>query len=217
MSSQAVLRSLRQMRFDNVFNPYTDRCPVYDRINAPLIRGRCLGRVLRRAAATRLDAIWVGRDLGHRGGRRTGLAFADDVNLPGHLARWGLRTQRATSGEPMAETTAAVIWDVLRQIESPIFLWNIFPLHPHRRGEPFSNRTHNAQEGRAGEELLIRMIEWLAPRRVIAVGGDAFAALSRRSAGVEVVRVRHPSYGGRSEFLNSMRGLYGLEHPEAPG
>ena len=163
MSAQAVLQSLRQMRFADVFNPYVDRCPVHDGAEAPRIRARALERVLGRAAATRLDAIWVGRDLGHRGGRRTGLAFTDDVNLPGHLARWGLHTQRPTLGEPVAEATAAVIWSVMRQIQSPIFLWNIFPLHPHRPGQPFSNRPHSAQEGRTGGELLIRMIDWLQP------------------------------------------------------
>ena len=53
-------------------------------------------------ADAELDAIWVGRDLGYRGGRRTGLALTDDVYFADHLERWGLDVQRPTYGKPVA-------------------------------------------------------------------------------------------------------------------
>jgi uracil-DNA glycosylase len=164
--------------------------------------------MLDRAAAADLDAIWVGRDLGYRGGRRTGLALTDDIHFTHHLERWDLEPSRPTYGEPIAERTAKVIWDVLVKTETPIFLWNVFPLHPHKEGDPFSNRTHNARERKAGSELLIKIINYIAPRQIIAIGNDAFNTLTSLFTESRVYKARHPSYGGQNDFLNTMHALY---------
>ena len=44
------------------------------------------------------------------------------------------------------ERTANVIWRMLMRIDEPIFLWNVFPLHPHEPDDPMSNRRHTAKE-----------------------------------------------------------------------
>jgi uracil-DNA glycosylase len=166
--------------------------------------------MLDRACDTAIDAIWIGRDLGYRGGRRTGFALTDDVHLKQYAERWGLAAERPTTGEAVAERTAAIIWRVLNQVESQVFLWNVFPLHPHNSREPFSNRHHNARERDAGVELLNLLIQFLRPQRIVAIGGDAALAASRFAANVPVLRVRHPSYGGQNEFLSEMARLYGV-------
>jgi hypothetical protein len=50
--------------------------------------------------------MWIARDLGYRGGRRTGVPLADDVHLPlvGQLLG-GVELQRATKGPLIAERT----------------------------------------------------------------------------------------------------------------
>ncbi len=106
--------------------------------------------MLEAAQNTTLDSIWIGRDLGYRGGRRTGLALTDDIHLADHAKWWGIEVMRPTVGTPVAERTAAVIWGILSNISSPVFLWNVFPLHPHEQGEEFSNRAHNAKERKIG-------------------------------------------------------------------
>jgi len=196
------------LRFDNCFNPYVDRCEIHDRHDAAQRRATALSAILENAACEPIDAIWVGRDLGYRGGRRTGLALTDDIHIDRHTKRWNLFAERATIGAPVAERTAAVIWSTLDQIDAKIFLWNVFPLHPHESGDPFTNRQHNARERRAGEELLGELIGLLRPERVIAIGNDAAIAANRVAQGIPVVRVRHPSYGGQAQFLHQICELY---------
>lgn len=208
MSSMDILNSIKQMEFKNTFNPYFDRCPVYDADEAPELRRYYLAEMLERAASTELDAIWVGRDLGYRGGRRTGLALTDDVHFSHHLGRWELEPKRPTYGEPVAERTAAAIWDILQRVNSPVFLWNVFPLHPFEEGSPFSNRAHNARERKAGADILVKIVDYIKPRRIIAIGNDAFNVLSAAFSNDQVCKVRHPSYGGQSEFLATMKNLY---------
>lgn len=208
MSSNQILDALRQFQFENTFNPWFERCAVYDNEDAAELRRRYLSAMLDKAAATEIDALWVGRDLGHRGGRRTGLALTDDIHFSDHLERWQIESPRPTSGEPVAERTASVIWEILLRVQAAIFLWNVFPLHPYCDGNPFSNRAHNAHERRAGVELLAAIIGLLNPKRIIAIGNDAYQALSATVPEENLCKARHPSYGGQHEFLRTMETLY---------
>lgn len=211
MTLHPFVNAVAALKFDNCFNPYHDRCVVHDREDAPHKRSGALSAMLIQAEQEPIDAIWIGRDLGYRGGRRTGLALTDDVHIARHAKRWEISAERPTIGNPVSERTAAVIWSMLDQIDAKIFLWNVFPLHPHEAGEPFSNRQHNASERRAGEELLSALIELLRPTRIVAIGNDAHAAACRVSDAVPIVQVRHPSYGGQNVFLRQMEDLYNFK------
>ena len=204
------LDALKALDFENAFNPYLHRCAVHDLDDAPERRLRSLRSMLEVATEREIDSIWIGRDLGYRGGRRTGLALTDDVHICEHAARWGLSIQRPTKGDVAAERTAAVIWSVLSQIEVSVFLWNVFPLHPHEPGNPFSNRSHNSLERWTGEKLLFQLILLLKPYRLIAIGNDAARTAHRLSDQQTVIQVRHPSYGGKAQFLSQMCELYHL-------
>ena len=201
------IHALSELKFDNAFNPYTDTCAVHDHANAPFVRRRNLALVFHQALTDHVHSMWIARDLGYRGGRRTGLALTDEVHLP--ILEDLMRTLplgRATKGPPVAERTAATVWKMIRAIGRPVFLWNVFPFHPHSPGEPMSNRRHTRSERTACEPLLIWLLETLSPTRIVAVGRDAHAALT--DMGIPALYVRHPSYGGHADFISGMAVHY---------
>jgi hypothetical protein len=51
----------------------------------------------------------------------------------------------------------------------------------------------------------------LRPRRLIAIGNDAAASAQRISDDLEIVQIRHPSYGGQKEFETGIRDLYAID------
>jgi hypothetical protein len=205
---------LAEMRLPAVFNPYVDFCSVYDRANAARLRKSNLLKFLEAALEVKVETIWVARDLGYRGGRRTGVALTDDVHLEnaGRMLG-GVDLQRATKGPIVAERTAAVIWRVLSDIQEPVMLWNVFPFHPHEPDDPFSNRCHTASERQMTLPLLSMLIEMFRPKQLVAIGRDAASAL--RDFTVPVAMVRHPSYGGQTEFIASLYTMYGVKPSRA--
>jgi len=206
--------ALSRTRLPSVFNPYVDSCPVHDRADAARVRKRNLVRFLNAALEAGVDTIWVARDLGYRGGRRTGVPLTDEVHL-GHAAALmgGINLERATLGPVIAERTATVVWDVLSRIGQPVVLWNVFPLHPHEDGDPFSNRCHRRAEREATWPFLIALIAMIRPKRIIAIGRDAGLALN--GINIEIEIVRHPSYGGQTEFVAGVHRIYGVSEEEA--
>lgn len=204
------VEALGALEFQNTFNPYADRCPVHDFVDAPDRRSKTLSAMLKPAVDSDIDAIWIGRDLGYRGGRRTGLALTDDVHIYEHAKRWGISVERPTKGLAVAERTAAVIWGALSQIEASVFLWNVFPYHPHDPGDPFTNRAHNSRERNAGEGILSQLMLILRPRRLVAIGNEAARTAYRLADKCVSIKVRHPSYGGQTQFLRGIREVYNL-------
>src|SRR3546814_15079615 len=91
MSIHSFVKAVASLQFENAFNPYSDRCEVHDRQGAPQWRAHTLSAVIDKAAKMAVDAVWIGRDLGYRGGRRTGLALTDDIHVEQHAQRWSVR------------------------------------------------------------------------------------------------------------------------------
>jgi len=207
--ADAFVSQIQSLRFANAFNPYAQVCGLFDKPDGPELRRQNLRTVLDAALANGVESVWIARDLGYRGGRRTGLALTDEVHLASHAKL--LRSaplHQATRGPAVGERTALIVWRMLHLINAPVFLWNVFPLHPHDPNEPLSNRTHNRAERTASEPLLLWVLQHLNPKKVVAIGRDAKIALDE--ANIRSVAVRHPSYGGQSDFVRHISTIYGL-------
>jgi hypothetical protein len=208
MNVQEFVTEIASLRFDNVFNPYSDACGLHDIPESPFVRCQNLTGYLKAALRLGVGTAWFGRDLGYRGGRRTGLALTDEPHLPvlSH-AFGGLTVQQATIGDPVGERTAGYVWKVISTLKCQPFLWNVFPLHPFEPGNQMSNRRHTAQERDLCEAMLRELLRCLKPRRLIALGADSHTALAR--LGYTSTYVRHPSYGGTVEFMRGIARVYG--------
>lgn len=207
--------ALSAVQLENVFNPYVDHCALHDRPDAAARRRQNLELSLSTAVDLGVRTIWIARDLGYRGGRRTGLALTDEMHLDAYSTLFrGLRVEKATKGPAVGERTANVIWRMLARIGEPVFLWNVFPLHPHEPGDPMSNRCHTARERDACGEFFHAIVDLLQPDKIIAIGGDAHRAV--QSLGISSVQVRHPSYGGQNVFIRQIEDAYRLDAPRTP-
>ncbi|WP_324751209.1 uracil-DNA glycosylase [Sphingomonas sp. LY54] len=204
---EEFIRGVAALRMDGCFNPYADRYDPFDVEDAPMLRRSNLRHVLGVAAKTGVADLWVGLELGHNGGRRTGLAMTDDMHLHAHGDRFGVanRLRSPTKAGPAKEMTAGIVWEALSRIERPVFLWNVVPVHPHRPSEPLSNRRHTATEREVCLPHLHFLVELLQPMRIVTVGNDASAALKR--CGYPHVPVRHPAFGGKRQFLEQVAAL----------
>lgn len=214
MTPRKFVDQLAEYNEPSVFNPWRDQCDVYDRKDAAKRRRRNLTKLLEATMDARAETIWIARDLGYRGGRRTGIPLTDEVHLDqAGTLMGGISFDRATQGPVVAERTAAIIWRVLGQIDQPVMLWNVFPFHPHAADDAMSNRCHSRAERQATWPLLESLMKMVHPRQIVAIGRDAQLAL--KELDIPICPVRHPSYGGQSEFIAGMHSIYGIEDCDA--
>jgi uracil-DNA glycosylase len=146
------------------------------------------GAAIRRARLTayleaRAGASWllVGEAAGYRGARVSGLPFT---------------SERQLSGSGPAEGTATIVHRVLAELgaEEDVLLWNVVPTHPHRPGDPRSNRRPTRAEISAARPFLEALARG---RRVVAVGRLAEGVLGPPA-------VPHPAHGGARQFRDAV-------------
>ena len=141
---------------------------------SPLLRRRLADYLIARRDAR---ILLVGEAAGHRGARVSGIPFT---------------SERQLTGSGPAEASATVVQRTLVElgIADDVLLWNLVPTHPHRAGEPQSNRPPTAAEIVAARPWL----EQLASSRVLLSVGR----LAQRELGAPYIR--HPSHGGAAAF-----------------
>lgn len=214
MTPDSFVRSLSKVSLEHVFNPYSDECPWHDLAGAAAMRRANLRGYLTALKQARIDIVWMGRDLGYKGGRRTGLALTDEA----HLSEMGevysvSGLLKSTRTAAISERTASEIWAFLRLLPQPPLLWNVFPLHPHEPGNSLSNRKFTKRELQHVHHLNQALFQWLNVKRIVAIGQDAQAYAATYS--LDVIAARHPSYGGMTDFRASIELAYDVKR-ESP-
>ncbi|MDQ7030168.1 MAG: uracil-DNA glycosylase [Ardenticatenia bacterium] len=177
------------------------------------IRRANLRRYLEEMSASRPAVMLVGEAAGYRGCRLSGIPFTSEVimlaGVPAHDLLGEAKGYRKTTEwpRPVGEQTATIVWRVLASLPQPPLLWNVVPWHPHRPGEPWSNRRPRAEEITLGVPYLVRLAELFNIEQVIAVGRTAAQALER--LGWRGDTVRHPAHGGKRDFTRGLRTSLG--------
>ena len=161
----ALVERLAETRIGATFNQYA---------GSSLLRERLADYLEARRAAS---VVLVGEAAGYRGARVSGIPFT---------------SERQLTGAGPAEATATIVHRVLDElgIADDVLLWNLVPTHPHRPGEPRSNRAPTRVEIAAAGPFLEAFGH---DRRLIPVGRLAHAVLGG-------AYVRHPSHGGAAGF-----------------
>ena len=174
------------------------------------IRRRNLARYLGQLSERRPTTLLVGEAPGYRGMTITGVPFTNTVLLQRGIPEFGLLG--AANGYEVpdapgvaAEPTATVMWRTLVALDFLPVLWSAFPLHPHRPGDPRSNRTPTMTETSEWAWSWQALTQVFPIRSVVAVGSIAHSALAR--SGWSAPRVRHPAHGGREEFRLGLEAL----------
>ncbi|HEX7151209.1 MAG TPA: uracil-DNA glycosylase [Thermoanaerobaculia bacterium] len=183
-------------------------------LKANAIRRRNLRLYLEEVHALAPRVLLVGEAVSHRGGRLTGIAFCSETVMLGGVDLTGNRRilgddrgyRKATAGPRLStEASATMVWGTIRALEPLPLLWNAFPFHPFHPGKPESNRVPSSAELAQGAPFIERLIRIFGIEQVVAVGNQASASLEKLS--IEHERVRHPSMGGKVQFVAGMARL----------
>ena len=148
--------------------------------------------------------LWIAEAGGYNGLRRSGVPLVPEVmfdefqQLTGSSA--GFR--RATKTAAPHVRTPAFVWEEIRRIGRVPFLWNAIMAHPHRPGEPLSNRKPTRAEIRFYAPVLTSLIDVFKFERITAIGRSAEYGLN--VLGIKCRYVRHPSMGGVRAFREGM-------------
>jgi len=189
-----------------LFNPWQDHCPHQFDADGPLER--------RERLAHHLDCdpafILVGEAPGYQGCRYSGVAFTSErLLIEGAIPRMPALSKRlSTRRLPFSEPSATIVWKTLNRlgIADQTILWNALQLHPHRLGQPWTNRTPTPQELAIGEPALRCLIAAFPSARIVAVGRKAEYLMI--TMGIKpAATVRHPANGGATAFSAGLEAL----------
>jgi hypothetical protein len=187
-----------------VFNPWVQRDELNDSsLNGPSDR---LER-LRSHLSTRAARILIGEAAGYQGCHVSGIPFTSErVIMMGAIPRVSCHGRRLSlRTRPWSEPSATTVWKTLHGlgIETDTVLWNAYPWHPHKPGNPHSNRTPNRAERVAGMPVLEALLGAFPRAELFAVGRHAEHALGE--IGRQAIPLRHPSMGGAVLFYQGLR------------
>jgi len=148
---------------------------------------------------------------GYRGSRLTGVPVGSRSIVLKGIPQLGLLGQdRGYQDVPEpgfeginGEQTATAVWSTLAAIRKVALIWGSYPFHPREMDKPLTNRAPRRTETEQGIGFLRELLDLFTPPQVIAVGNVADDTLKRM--GIDHQKIRHPSHGGKTDFVNGLR------------
>jgi uracil-DNA glycosylase len=116
----------------------------------------------------------------------------------------GYRLSRATD-RLKKEPSGTIVWQTLAHFDFLPLLWPAFPFHPHKPGNPQSNRPPTTREVVFGRPIWQQIVAIMGIEQIVAVGNVAHRSLA--AVGIDAMKIRHPSQGGKNDFVEGIRQL----------
>lgn len=204
---QRLVAALRGYRSEAVFNPWGQQCEMDAVRHAAAARRR---RLIAHLSVRQVRLVLVGEAAGYQGCRYSGIPFTSErLLLEDAIPRAASLGQRRISSRPRpwSEPSASIVWRTLHATghAQHTVLCNAFPWHPQGKRGAHSNRRPSEAERRDGLAWLERLLALYPRAHVGAVGRSAERSLDE--LGVRYSGLRHPAYGGATEFARGVRTL----------
>lgn len=222
MDISLFINHLTQYHGENTFNPWIDHDDKYEIEKGPAIRRANLKDYLNlRLGHARI--LLIAEACGYQGGHFSGIAMTcERMLLDCHPAvtsamvfgHKGNRTSRNDSPllKPIQqqkgfnEPTDSVVWKACLEAglsPNDFLLWNIFPFHPHKKGNLLTNRTPTDDELATGLACTRELLSLTGPLPIFAIGKKSENTLTE--AGFAVKGLRHPANGGANIFRAQLK------------
>lgn len=155
--------------------------------------------------------LLVGEAYGFKGGRLTGIPFSSgklfsEVDHPFLIAL--SKDISLDEASLTSENTASIVWRYLLKRNTVPLFWNSFPYHPHPSRIQKKNRAPTKAEIEEGLALLQMLIDFYQPQMLAGLGRKGADCLQRAFPEREICYIRHPSYGGKNDFIQGMDSLF---------
>ena len=154
--------------------------------------------------------LLVGEAPGYKGCKHTGIPFTSGGVFQEikHPVIKQLKSKLVLE-QIESENTASIVWRYLSNCSiTPIF-WNAFPFHPHPKNSPNQNRAPNQTEIKKGVNYLIQLQNIFKAAVVAGVGRSGTKGAKLAFPDLEVEYIRHPSHGGKTEFISGISKILG--------
>lgn len=222
MDISLFINHLTQYHGENTFNPWIDHDDKYEIEKGPAIRRANLKDYLTLRMG-RARILLIAEACGYQGGHFSGIAMTcERMLLDCHPAvtsamvfgHKGKRTSRKDSPllKPIQqqkgfnEPTDSVVWKACLEAglsPNDFLLWNIFPFHPHKKGNLLTNRTPTDDELATGLACTRELLSLTGPLPIFAIGKKSENTLTE--AGFAVKGLRHPANGGANIFRAQLK------------
>lgn len=153
--------------------------------------------------------LLVGEAPGYKGCKLTGIPFTSGkvFENPKHKLLKFLKTRLILS-EIDSENTATIVWEYLTRTKRTPLFWNSFPFHPHPKDNLDKNRAPTKEEITVGAVFLRELYDIFQPVAVAGIGIKGADCACRCFPEMDINMVRHPSFGGKKDFIKGMNKLY---------
>lgn len=191
-----LLRELSQRNSSGVvFNQYQDK-DILNNLNA----------YFKYILKHNNHILLIGEAPGYKGCRLTGIPFTS-----GDVIRNSSHKIFREIGETIvlykivSENTATILWEFLNINKIVPILWNAFPFHPHKKGQPETNRKPTALEIEEGKIYLKLVCDAFKPKVLCSLGRVGEIILKDLFPKEKIMYIRHPSHGGKRDFIKGMQ------------